>query len=308
MLRYAIRRVLLIIPTLLVVIFIIFAILNITPGDPGRIILGNDASQEAVDDLNHQLGADRPMLERFVKYLWGVVRFDFGNSYRSHRPVYDDILGKFPVTLRLAIFAVLVSAVIGIPLGVISAVRQYSVLDYTLTVTALLLASMPGFFLALLLILLFSLLLGILPSSGVGTPAHYILPVITSALPAAAYLARMTRTSMLETMRQDYIRTARAKGANRNRVITRHALKPALMPVVTTLGMSFASLLGGAVVTEVVFGLPGVGNVILTAVQMKDAPVILAAGILLAVIYKLIMLFVDIIQAVIDPRLKAQIK
>lgn len=307
MLQYIAKRVLLIIPTLLVVIFVIFTILNITPGDPGRMILGRDAPQEAVDELNHQLGMDKPMLERFLNYLLGVLRFDFGESYRNQRPVYEDILAKFPVTVTLAILAVSASALIGIPVGIISAVRQYSVLDYSLTVSSLLLASMPNFFLALLLILSFSLWLGILPSNGIGTPAHFILPVFTLALPSAAFLARMTRTSMLETMRQDYIRTARAKGASQKRVITRHALKPALMPVTTVLGMSFAGLLGGAVITEIVYGLPGIGNIVLTAVKMKDAPVILAAAILMAVMYKLIMLLVDILQAVVDPRLKSRL-
>lgn len=308
MLRYIIKRILLIIPTLFVVIFIIFFILNITPGDPGRIILGTDASQEAVDALNHELGADRPMLERFGQYILNALRLDFGESYRSGKPVYEDILSKFPTTLKLAVLSVLVTAAIGIPLGIISAVRQYSVLDYSLTVTSLILASVPSFFLALLLILLFSLQLGLLPSSGIGTPAHYVLPVATLALPSAALLARMTRTSMLETLRQDYIRTARAKGANRHRIITHHALKAALMPVIPIMGMNFAGLLGGALITEVVFGLPGIGNVILTAAQMKDAPVILAAAILLAVIFKVIMLLVDILQAFIDPRLKAQFR
>lgn len=308
MLRYIIRRILLIIPTLFVVIFVIFFILNITPGDPGRIILGMDASQESVDALNHELGADKPMLERFGNYILDVLRLDFGESYRSGKPVYEDILSKFPTTLKLAVLAVLSAALIGVPLGIVCAVKHYSAMDYSLTVAFLILASVPNFFLALLLILLFALELGLLPSSGIGTPAHYILPVVTLALPSAAYLARLTRTSMLETLRQDYIRTARAKGANQNRIIIHHALKAALMPVIPILGMSFAGLLGGALLTEVVYGLPGIGNEILTAAQMKDAPVILAAAIMLAVIFKLIMLFVDILQAFIDPRLKSQFR
>lgn len=308
MLRYITKRVLLIIPTLLVVIFIIFAILNITPGDPGRIILGVDASQEAVDDLNRELGVDRPMLERFGRYILDALRLDFGESYRSREPVFNEILRKFPTTLKLAVASLVVMTLVGIPLGIISAVRQYSVLDYSLTVSSLILASMPSFFLALLLIMLFSVVLGILPSSGIGTPAHYVLPVITLALPSAAFLARMTRTSMLETMRQDYIRTARAKGASKERVITRHALKAALLPVLPVLGMNFAATLGGALITEVVFGLPGIGSIIQTATQMKDTPVILACALLLAVIFKVTMLFVDVLQALIDPRLKAQFR
>ena len=306
MLRYIIRRLLLIIPTLFVVVFVIFFILNITPGDPGRIILGMNASQEAVDMLNHELGADRPMLERFWNYIVNALQLDFGESYRSGKPVYENLFSKFPTTFKLAVLSVITTALIGIPLGIVCAVKHYSAMDYSLTVTFLILASVPNFFLALLLILLFALHLGVLPSSGIGSPAHYILPVITLSLPSAAYLARLTRTSMLETLRQDYIRTARAKGANQHRIIVNHALKAALMPVVPVLGMSFAGLLGGALMTEVVYGLPGIGNEILTAAQMKDAPVILAAAIMLAVIFKVIMLCVDILQAFIDPRLKSQ--
>ena len=308
MLRYILSRVLLIIPTLVVVILLIFFILNIVPGDPGRIILGQDADQAAVDALNHQLGLDRPLMARFGTYLLGVARLDFGESYRSGRPVFEEILAKFPTTLALALLAIVTMSILGLPLGILSAVRQYSILDYSLTVGSLLLASMPGFFLALMLILVFSLKLGLLPSMGSGSLLHYVLPVFTLALPNAAYLARIMRTSMLETLRQDYIRTAKAKGADQGRVITRHALKPALMPLITVLGMNFAWLLGGALITEMIYGLPGIGSIIVKAVRMQDVPVIMAVAVFLAVLYKLIMLAVDIIQAVVDPRLKARLR
>ncbi len=308
MLRYVVNRVLLIIPTIIVVIFLIFFILNIVPGNPGRTILGQDATEEAVAALNHELGMDRPMLERFGRYLLDVVRLDFGESYRSREPVFDDILQKFPTTLLLSLLAIVGMSVIGIPLGIVSAVRQYSILDYSLTVSSLLLASMPGFLLALMLILIFSLKLGILPSMGAGSVRNFVLPVLTLSLINAAPLARLTRTSMLETMRQDYIRTARAKGAGQKRIITHHALKPALIPIITVLGMNFAWLLGGALITEMIFGLPGIGNIIIRAVQMKDVPVIMATAVFLAVLYKLIMLAVDIIQAVVDPRLQLRLR
>jgi len=308
MLRYILSRVLLIIPTLVVVILLIFFILNIVPGDPGRIILGQDADQAAVDALNHQLGLDRPLMARFGTYLLGVARLDFGESYRSGRPVFEEILAKFPTTLALALLAIVTMSILGLPLGILSAVRQYSILDYSLTVGSLLLASMPGFFLALMLILVFSLKLGLLPSMGSSSLLHYVLPVFTLALPNAAYLARIMRTSMLETLRQDYIRTAKAKGADQGRVITRHALKPALMPLITVLGMNFAWLLGGALITEMIYGLPGIGSIIVKAVRMQDVPVIMAVAVFLAVLYKLIMLAVDIIQAVVDPRLKARLR
>lgn len=308
MIRYACSRILLIIPTLVVVIFIIFMILNITPGDPGRIMLGAEASEEAVQELNHELGADRPVLERFGDYLAGVFRFDFGESYRTREPVFNEIFAKFPTTLKLAVVSVIISGLIGIPLGIISAIREYSVLDYSFTVIALFLASVPGFFLALILILVFSLWLHLLPSNGIGSFKNFILPALTLSLPTAALLSRMMRTSMLETMRQDYIRTARSKGANKQRIILRHALKPALIPIITILGMNFAYLLGGALIIETVFGLPGIGGIIIKAVQMKDTPVVMAVAIFLAVLYKLIMLGVDIIQAMVDPQLKMRFK
>lgn len=306
--RYLAKQLLMIIPTLLVVIFIIFFILNIAPGDTARILLGANAKPEAIAALNERLGLDKPLLVRFFNYLVGIIHLDFGESYRTGEPVFDVIMTKFPVTCRLAILAVIGSALLGIPLGIISAIKEYSAIDYTLTVSSLMLASMPTFLLALLLILLFSVWLGMLPSSGAGDLKHYILPLVTLILPNGAYLSRMTRTSMLEVMREDYVRTAKAKGANEKRVIRYHAMKPTLMPIITLLGMTFAGLLGGALITELCFGLPGIGDLILTAVRNKDAPLILGSSIFLIVVYKVIMLIVDFIQAFIDPRLKSQFK
>lgn len=308
MYRYVARRLLLIIPILLFVIFIVFVTLNITPGDPAAIILGRDATTEAREQLAAELGLDKPLLLRYVIYVRDAFTLDFGTSYRSGQPVFKEILEKFPTTLQLAILSVLGSAVIGIPLGIISAVRQYSVLDISLTVSALILASIPGFWLGIMLILVFSLALGLLPSSGIGSLKHFVMPVMTLALPSAAYLSRMTRATMLETMRMDYIRTARAKGAGKQRIIWRHALQNALMPVITVLGMSFAGLLGGAMITEIVFGLPGIGNTIVMAIRMKDTPIVMASTIFLATLFMLIMLAVDLIYAYIDPRIKAQFK
>ncbi len=306
--RYIIRRLLLIIPTTLLVVLLVFLIMNITPGDPGRMILGvgQGVTQEAVDALNHSLGMDRPVMERYFSYIWNILHLDFGLSYHSRQPVLDTLVKSFPITFKLAFLSILVTVVVGIPLGIISAARRYSVLDGTLTVVALVVASVPGFWLGIMLILIFSLKLGLLPTSGVGTLKHYILPVLTLALPNAAFLLRITRVTMLETLRQDYIRTARAKGASEKRVIFRHALKNTLLPVVTTLGLSFANLLGGAIVVEAIFGLPGLGEVILDALVLKDVPVVMASVILIAVLFMLIVLIVDILYAYIDPRIKAQ--
>ena len=306
MAKYIASRILLIVPTLMVVILIIFFILNITPGETAIIILGPNATPAEIAQLEHELGLDQPFFIRFLRYLRDVLRLDFGRSYRNDLPVFDEIFAKFPITLKLAIFAVLTSMLIGIPVGIISAVKRYSLIDYSLTVAALFMASVPAFFLGLVLILVFCLGLRILPSSGLGSITSYVLPVVTLALPSSALLARMTRTSMLETMRQDYIRTAKAKGAGRTRIIFKHALKSALLPVIVVLGSSFAAQLGGSVIVETVFGLPGLGSHILRAIRMKDTPVIMAVAILLAVIFKLVMLLVDIIQVNIDPRLRSR--
>lgn len=304
--RYIIRRLLLIIPTLLLVIAVVFFILNITPGDPARIILGQNATQEAVDSLNETLGLNRPLWQRYLSYLGGIVRLDFGDSYRDGQPVMAELLIKFPTTLKLALLSSITSIVLGIPLGILSAVKEHSALDITLTVSAMFLASMPSFWLGLMLILIFSLNLRLLPTSGIGGIEHYIMPVLTQSLASAAFMSRMTRATMLETMRQDYIRTAKAKGASPQRIIWKHAIKNALMPVITMVGMSFASMLGGSMIVEVVFGLPGVGQHILQAIRMKDLPVVMGSTVLLATLFMLIMLAVDLVYAFIDPRIKAQ--
>lgn len=303
--KYVVKRLLLVIPVNLLIILIVFYILNITPGDPATIILGYNAPPEEIAQLNEELGVNDPFLVQYVHYIQDICHLDFGESYRTGLPVFDELMPKFPTTLVLAVLCSIVLVVIGIPLGILSAVKEYSALDITLTVSSLLLASMPGFWLGLLLILFFSLWLGILPSGGVQGLSSFILPVLSVALPAAALQARFTRTQMLEVMRQDYIRTARAKGADQSRVIWKHALKNTLLPAITMLGMSFAALLGGSMITEAVFGLPGIGNAILTAVQMKDTPLIMASTIFLSTLYMLIMLAVDIINAYIDPQVRA---
>ena len=308
MVKYTIRRLLLIVPILLFVILIVFYIMSITPGDPARIILGKDAPQEAIDALQEKLGLNKPFFRRYIDYIGGVLRFDFGEGYRSGKPVFQEILPKFPTTLRLAVLSVILSTLLGIPIGLLSAAKKHSALDMTVTVSALVLASIPGFWLSLLQILVFSLLLGILPSNGIGSFSHYIMPTLTISLPAAAVLSRMTRAQMLEVMRQDYIRTARSKGADNTRIIWKHALRNTLMPVITAVGMSFAGMLGGTMIIEIVFGLPGIGNVIVTAIRMKDAPVVMASTIFLSTLFMIIMLIVDLLYAYINPVIRAKFR
>ena len=308
MTRYVLKRLLYIIPMLLLIVLIVFLILNITPGNPGRIMLGPNAEQYLVDELNESLGMNKPVLQRYLDYVLGIFKLDFGFSYRTQEPVFEEILGNFPTTIKLAVFSVIVSAFIGIPLGIISATKRYSAMDISSTVSALFLASIPEFWLGLIMMLIFSLKLGWLPAGGIGSIDHYILPVLTLSLPTAAYLLRITRTIMLEILIEDYIRTAKAKGASNQRIIFKHAIRNALLPIITQLGIRFAYLLGGTLIVEAVFGMYGVGTVILRAMQLKDIPIIMGSTILLATLFMLIMLIIDLMYAYIDPRIKSQFK
>ncbi|MDD2427526.1 MAG: ABC transporter permease [Eubacteriales bacterium] len=303
--KYILKRILMMVPTLLFVILFVFLILSATPSNPGRMILGPSASEQQVEAINREFGLHKSVPERFIDYIYNLIRGDMGKSFKSQQPVMSILLPKFPRTLQIAVWSVLISALIGIPLGILSAVKQYSLADSATTVFAMLFASVPSFWLGLMSMLLFSLILGWLPSSGVGTWKHLVMPVATLALPIAAYLSRITRTSMLETINQDYVRTAKSKGASTKRQIWVHTLRNALLPIISQIGMSFASLLGGALITEVVFGIPGFANEILTAIKIKDVPVVMGATIFLCVVFMVVMLIVDILYALIDPRIKA---
>lgn len=229
-------------------------------------------------------------------------------SYQTREPVINDIMAKFPNTLKLTIFSMSLSAIIGISFGIISAVKQYSALDHICVVTALVFACIPGFWLGLMLMMLFSLKLGWLPSYGAESLKNFILPTLTVSMTSAAGLLRLTRSAMLETIRQEYIRTAKAKGASKKRIIIKHALRNALMPVVTTLGTSFGASLGGAIIAETVFAMPGMGTLITTAIRQKDIPMVMGSTLFLAVLFSLIILLVDILYAVIDPRIMDKYK
>ena len=307
MYKYVIKRLLFTIPVLFGAIFLVFTIMNMTPGDPATLILGITAKQADIDALNHQLGVDQPFFVQFFNYIKDMVtQFDFGTSYRTGKPVFDEILSMFPTTFWLALLSMIISSIVGIVLGIVSAVKQYSVLDNTFTTLAMLLSAIPGFWLGLMLMLLFALQLRILPSSGIDTWAGYVLPVITLSLGGAASQMRLTRSTMLETIRSDYIRTARSKGAPENVVIWKHALKNALLPVITSMGMNFGAGLGGAVIIETVFGMPGLGMLIVNSIRQKDTPTVMAATLFLAFLFCLVMLVVDILYAYIDPRIKAK--
>jgi len=307
MYKYVIKRLLITIPILVGVSFIIFSIMALTPGDPGRLILGDNAKQEAIDQLNEELGFNKPFFSRYLSFLSNaILKFDFGTSYRSQKPVFEEIWLRFPNTLILASSAVVFSSLLGISLGILSAVKQYSLVDNVLTVLAMFFAAIPIFWFGMMLIYVFSLVLGWLPTSGIGSWKSFLLPTVALAFSGAGSLLRLTRSTMLETIRQDYIRTAKAKGAPQRLVIWKHALKNALLPVVTVLGMNFGHLLGGAVVTETVFSIPGLGTHVISAIRWKDIPVVMATTLFLAALFCVIMLCVDILYAFIDPRIRAK--
>ncbi len=306
MILYVIKRTLATIPIMLFVILIVFFALNITPGDPGRMMLGQNALQEDVNRLNHSLGVDRPFFVQYVDYIGKAVRGDFGKSYRTEEPVFEVLLSKFPITFTFTIISMFISLLIGIPIGVIAAIKQFSKFDMFFSVFSLILVSIPAFVVAILSILLFSLELGWLPSSGIGSWKNFVLPIASSALFHWIGSMRMSRATMIQTLRQDYITTAKAKGASKRRIIIKHALLNALRPMFVIFGMGLAISLGGSVITETVFGLPGIGAAILTAVSVKDAPMVMASTIFLALIYCFMMIFVDVLNVLVDPTLKKQ--
>ena len=301
--KYILRRLLVMIPTLLFVVFIIFAILQFIPNSPGRIILGINAPQEQVELLNQQLGYYDPMPVKFVNYVLNALKGDFGESYKYSKPVFEVLMPKFPTTAKLAFLSMLVSAVIGIPVGIIAAVKKHSMADRSATVLALLLGSVPSFFLGVLMILLFSMKLHWLPSNGLGTWKNYIMPAITLGTGDAALICRMTRSSMLEVIRQDYIRTARAKGVPGWKVIFKHALRNALIPVITYVGPMVAYILTGSMVVENIFTIGGLGSSFVTSITNRDYTMIMATTIFLAILMVVANLLTDIAYKFVDPRI-----
>lgn len=307
MFKYILKRLLIMIPTLLGVIFIVFTIMNLTPGNPGRTILGTMATQEQVDQLNHELGYDKPFFSRFISYCGGLLQGDFGTSYRTRAPFTTELMGRLPTTIKLGLAAFILSSLIGVSLGILSAVKQYSFADVFCSTTAILFASIPGFFLGMVLIYVFGLKLGWFPTFGGTDFKSFVLPVITLTIANTVTVQRLTRTTMLEAVRQDYIRTAKAKGCSKARITWKHALKNAILPVITVMGINAGTVMGGAVICETVFALPGMGTYILTAIRSKDIPVVMSSTVLLSLIFCVIMILVDVLYAAIDPRIRERI-
>lgn len=309
MYKYIARRLLLLIPVIIGVTFIIFSMMYFTPGDPARIILGESAKAEDVSRLREELGLNDPYFVQFGNYVKkAVLEQDIGKSYVTKRPVVTEITDRFPTTLKLAAFSIVIAVVIGIPIGIISATKQYSLFDNASMVLALIGVSMPNFWQGLLLILFFSVYLGWLPSSGFSSFKHMILPAVTIGTSTIAVITRMTRSSMLEVVRQDYIRTARAKGQVESKVINHHALKNALIPIITVIGIQFGYLLSGAVLTESIFAVPGVGRLMVQSIKERDFPVVQGSVLFIAVAFSLVNLLVDILYAYVDPRIRSQYK
>ncbi|WP_353096816.1 nickel ABC transporter permease [Tissierella praeacuta] len=304
--KYILRRLLLLIPVILGVTFLVFTIMYFTPGNPAKLILGESAQPEQVAALEEEMGLNDPFIVQYFRFITKALTGDFGRSYSTKRPVFDEVFARFPATLKLTVAAMVIAVLIGIPVGIISATKQYSLLDSVAMIGALIGVSMPVFWLGLMLILVFSVHFKILPSSGSETILHLILPAFSLGVGSAAIITRMTRSSMLEVIRQDYIRTARAKGVAEKKVVNKHALKNALIPVVTVIGLQFGQLLGGAVLTESVFSWPGVGRLMVEAIRQKDSPMVLATVVFISVTFSFVNLLVDLLYAFIDPRIKSQ--
>jgi len=304
---YVLRRIFMLIPVLLGVSILVFLIVHLSPGDPARLMLGERAPVEQLEALREQLGLNDPLPIQYVKWLGRIVKLDFGRSIRSNRPVVEEIAARLPATAELAVAATVLAILIGVPVGILSAVRPNSIFDDVATLGALAGIAMPVFWQGIMLMLIFSVHLEWLPSSGRGDGwQYYVLPAVTLGTGAAASITRMTRSTMLETLGQDYVRTARAKGLAERLVVYRHALRNALLPIVTIIGLEFGGLMAGAVITETIFAWPGVGRYAVDAIRSRDFPAVQGIILTFALIYALINLIVDVLYAYLDPRLQVR--
>jgi len=297
---------------MLMVAAIVFVIARVVPGDPAAVMLGSNATPADVAALRTQLGLDRPLPVQFVLYIRDILSFNLGNSIFLNRPVVDAMLDRAELTSWLTGLSVAIAVLIGVPVGVLAAVRRGTPLDQAVTAVSMLAASLPSFWVGLTLIEYFAVRLGWFPVAGYGDPGaglgerlhHLVLPAIALGLPNSALIIRFTRTSMLDVLHEDYVRTARAKGLGPFAVVIKHAFRNALIPVLTVIGLTIATLIGGAIVTETVFGLPGVGNLIVSAVLRRDYPVIQGALLIISGLYVLINMAVDLLYAAVDPRVR----
>ena len=305
--RYVVKRLLMMIPVLLGITILVFLMLHLTPGDPARSMLGDTASPAEIEALREELGLNDNLIVQYLRYMKNLVfHGSLGTSYVSGREVMSEILNRFPTTILLALCGIFVTVLIGVPTGIIAAVKQNSWMDKVATFIGLFGVSMPAFWLGLLLAQFFSLKLGWLPATGFYGPKYWILPAFIVGLNTSAMVMRMTRSTMLEIIRQDYIRTARAKGVKEKIVVVHHALSNCLIPLITVIGLQIGSQLGGAMVTETIFSIPGLGKYLVDSISSRDYPVIQGGVLFTAIVFSVVNLLVDILYAYVDPRIKTQ--
>jgi ABC-type dipeptide/oligopeptide/nickel transport system permease component len=304
MTRFVLRRLVLTLPVLFGVATLVFSLIHLVPGDPVQAMLGESASPIDVADMRARLGLDRPLLVQYASFMGGALRGDLGRSLRTNEPVTSAIAARMPATLELAVAAMTIAVLIAIPLGILAAVRAGTSVDHAATTLALVGISMPNFWLGPLLAIVFAVELGWLPVSGRGTLAHLVLPAVTLGASLAAIVARMTRASMLEELRELYVLAARARGVSRPRAVLTHAFRNSLIPIVTVLGLQFGSVLTGAIITETIFAWPGVGRLLVQSITARDYPAVQGCILLIAITYVSVNLVVDVLYGVLDPRIR----
>jgi peptide/nickel transport system permease protein len=303
-LTYIARRLLVAIPTLLGVATVVFSLLRLLPGDPAVIVAGPQAGPEDIERIRRQLGLTEPLLQQYLGFLGRLLRGDLGISTRTGAPVVNEILTRAPYTVVLGLASLTIAITIGVTLGVIAATRRNSPVDVGVSGSAVFGVSMPTYWLGLMLMVVFAVRLRVLPAAGADQPASLVLPAVTLALFSMGLVARQTRSAMLEVLGQDFVRTARAKGAGQRAVLIRHALRNALLPIVTTIGLQFGAVLGGAVLTETVFAWPGVGRLLVESISSRDYPVVQGVVLMLATSFIVVNLVTDLVYAYVDPRIR----
>ncbi|MCA1029296.1 nickel ABC transporter permease [Cytobacillus kochii] len=303
MAMFIFRRLFQTIPVIIGVTFVVFFIMQLVPGDPAVILAGEGASKETIEALREQLGLNQPLIIQYFDYITSLLKGDFGTSLKSSQPVLDEILVRLPITMELAFVSILITIFLGMAAGIIAAIKPYSLQDIGVMLIALLGISLPSFWLGLMLMYFFSVKLQILPVAGWDSPLHIILPAITLGVGGAAIVARMTRSSMLEVIGQDYIRTARAKGIKETIIIFKHALRNALIPVITVVGLQFGALLGGTVLVESIFAINGLGRMIVDAIRMRDLPMVQGGVLVASLIFVIVNLLVDIFYRLFNKRI-----
>ncbi|MEE8590353.1 MAG: ABC transporter permease [Spirochaetia bacterium] len=304
LLIFASRRLGRLLLTIFLISTIVFFVIRVIPGDPALVVAGMDATQEAIDAIRIKLGTDQPLPVQYLQWLWKVARFDFGESLISDQSVIKLVFQRFPLTLSLAVLGILISIAIGIPLGVLSAVKRWSLWDYSGMAFSQIGMAIPSFWLGIMLLLIFAVKIPIFPLFGSGSIVHLILPSISLGIARAAIILRLTRASMIEELSKEYVITARAKGLTERMVKYKHALKNALLPVITITGIQLGYMLGGAIITEQVFSLPGLGRLFLTGIYQRDFPLIQGGVVFVAIIFSLINFTVDILYSVINPKIR----